>query len=248
MTEQNKPAESAPEIEASIEEATAAPENTQPTEGGPSEEEQREAAARTQEMLEALHKAGRRLIRFSAPMLPETTQLLDRTLEQLEGLSAKITEIRTEIVAQHEEISGRVATVDASELVSVNIDVERAKESVNKYCGLLDRLLEEIGHEVTNLKRHRALEQDTYLQASQHEPAEFNAYMRHKVGVMRKQTKRIERDLDVSYSRYKFSFENHRKQLKHVEALLAYNKAVQKHREAQAAEQEQEQEQKVAEE
>ena len=235
MTEQNKPAKSTPEIEASVEEATAAPENTAQTDQNPSEEEQREAAARTQEMLEALHKAGRRLIRFSAPLHTDIAQLLDKTLDQLDALSAKITDIRTQIVAQHEEISGRVATVDASELVSVNIDVERAKESVNKYCGLLDRLLEEIGHEVANLKRHRALEQDTYVQAWQHEPAEFNAYMRHKVGVVRKQTKRIERDLDVSYSRYKFSFENHRKQLKQVEALLAYNKAIQKHKEAQAA-------------
>lgn len=200
------------------------------------QKKQAEATARTVKMLEELDKAGRKLIMFVPPMADKTASLLDKTLEQLNVLSLKINSIREEINAQHVEISDRVSAVDKSELITVNIDIKRAEDSVKKYSDLLDRLLEEIGYEVKNLTNHRALEKQTYLQAWKQEPSEFNAYINHKVGVVRKQSKRIERDLDVSYSRYKFSFQNHRKQLTHVEALLKYNEAMRQHQAAQATE------------
>ncbi|MGD1997664.1 MAG: hypothetical protein PVJ92_01980 [Candidatus Dependentiae bacterium] len=199
------------------------------------QKEQAEATARTIKMLEELDKAGRKLVLFAPPMADATSATLDKTLSQLNVLSQKITGIKQEINAQHEEIRDRVTAVDKSELITVNIDVQRAEDSVKKYSDLLDRLLEEIGHEVRNLTNHRSLEKQTYLQAWKHEPSEFNAYINHKVGMVRKQSKRIERDLDVSYSRYKFSFENHRKQLTHVEALLKYNEAIKQHKASQAA-------------
>lgn len=220
----------APAVEAATETTMDAAELTD------EQKAQAEATARTVKMLEELDKAGRKLIMFVPPMADATASLLDKTLEQLNTLSLKITGIREQINEQHVEICSRVDAVDKSELITVNIDTKRAAESVLKYSELLDRLLEEIGHEVSNLTNHRVLEKQTYLQAWKQEPSEFNAYIKHKVGVVRKQSKRIERDLDVSYSRYKFSFENHRKQLNHVEALLKYNEAMKQHQAAQAAE------------
>lgn len=170
-----------------------------------------------------LLRSGKQPILFLPPLSQESTNLLDSGLQTIDTLGKKILAIKNEILLQHHEIRSRVEAIDRTEKVRLSINVQRAEDSVEQYTALLDSLLIEIKAEINALNEYRGLKEQTMVIAQLHEPSEFNALIAHKVGLVKKQIKRIDRDLDVSFSRYQFSFHNHRKQLANVEAVLAYN-------------------------
>lgn len=186
-------------------------------------EQEKEEMERTREKLMQLAREGKKPVLFTPPYSERSLKNLSLGKSQLAALTEKIGHIRTEVTSQSEQISARLAGLKDNPVVTVDSENKQAKESVAQYTALLNRILEEITFEISLLERYGSFEQKTVVPVWANEPSNFDDYIHFKVGMVKKQIKKIERDLSVSFSRYTFSFEKQSKNLENVEALVKYN-------------------------
>ena len=102
--------------------------------------------------------------------------------------------------------------------------MEKTQKGIDQYVELLDRILEETKQEETSLKSYITLEKATYIPIWLHEPDTFDAYAVYTEKRVKKQVKRIDKDLLVSSSRYKYSFDSQISRMENIEAFIAFNK------------------------
>ena len=187
----------------------------------------------TRDKLIQMMREGKKPVFFDPPHSPQALKLLDQSLARLDELSTKISGIRTEVNKQSEHISSRLKALEGNPVVTIDSENAESKKGVAQYTELLDRILEEITYEQERLNGYRTLDKKTIIPVWMAEPDAFDDYIRHKVNLVKKQIKKIERDLSVSFSRYQFSFEKRQENLAHIEALVAYNLKLKEAQEAQ---------------
>jgi|GEM_PF-5092281 len=177
-------------------------------------------------MIEFAHK-GQKLISFIPPLSPVSSKSLDTALQLLSTLKEKIKSFSAEVRAQSDEITKHLKVLTDEPLVQLNIDVDAAQKSVNKYLDLLGKIDAEIDKEIANTAHCRSLNQNTFLPVSFFEADDFDTFVASTVSRIKKQVKRIEKDLMVSYSRYQFSFKRHMVQIRQVQRAVAFEKKIQ---------------------
>lgn len=193
--------------------------------------EQQKALDELSDLLTKLAAEGKRAIYFIPPISEQTQKLIQAGLAPLEALKSKIETIRTTVIEQNKHISSRLAALQDNPILKIDGENKEANESVAQYTQLLERILEEVKYEEDLVTGYKNLEDETILPVWAHEPGEFDEYIKYKVGRIKKQVKHIERDLNVSSSRYKVSFDKQCAHLSNVEQFVAYNVKLQ---EAQA--------------
>jgi len=181
-----------------------------------------------QEVTERLATAGQKLLLFTPPTSQNSSNMLLYTVTLLKNLEEKIALIHSSVRTQHENLAKRIKKLEPEKEIRINIDLNQSQKSITKYTHLLDRILEEISHEKKTLQNYISLKQPTYLTVLIQDPDTFDAYVRTKTNRVKRQVKKIEKDLHISFSRYQFSFENHTKRLNQVESYLALSKTTQK--------------------
>jgi hypothetical protein len=204
---------------------TTSPETTSETveQAEASTPEQDEAIEKTREILQKMSAQGKKPVLFVPPMSAPSRTTIDTGLQQLATLKTKIDTIRTTVNEQNDHINGRLGKLQDNPILKIDGENKQAKESVAQYTDLLDRILEEVKFEEGLLSDYAALEKQTVIPVWFQEPDEFDPYIRFKVNRVKKQVKKIERDLDVSFSRYQFSFDRQCKHLDNVEQFVSYN-------------------------
>lgn len=202
---------------ASVEHTTTAEESTR----------DQKAIEQTKEKLMQLAREGKKPLLFTPPHSAQCLSLLDAGLNQLAALKAKISDIQTKVGEQSGHIDERLQKLKDNPIIKIDTENKEAKASVEQYTQLLTRIAEEIDFESGLLTNYRSLDSQTVLPVWAHEPDEFDAYIKAKIGRVKKQIKKIERDLNVSFSRYQFSFDKQCKNLTNMEALIAYNMKLQ---------------------
>ena len=184
-----------------------------------------------------LIKTGRKLVSFTPPLSGESAQRINTTLTLLKNLKEKISLFAAEVKDQSDTIAQRLEKLKDEPSLTLDIDIEQAGKSVEKYTGLLERINEEITHEEGRLASYAALEQPTLLPVYMQEPDDFDQFIAVNVNRIKKQSKKIEKDLMVSYSRYQFSFKGHLKQIEQVEKYVMIQKRLEAMQKEQKAEQ-----------
>lgn len=185
--------------------------------------EQDEAVAKAKEMLQKMAAQGKKPVLFVPPMSDQSRTSLDIGLQQLATLKTKIEGIRVKVNEQNDHINERLGKLQDNPILKIDGENKQAKESVAQYTDLLDRIIDEINFEEKLLADYAALDTQTVIPVWFLEPDEFDPYIRFKINRVKKQVKKIERDLDVSSSRYQFSFDRQCKHLENVESFVSYN-------------------------
>ncbi len=193
-------------------------------------EETESTGPNIQEVIQQLAAQGRKLIQFTPPLSNYAQKSLHEAKTKLEALNARIIEIQKEVSQQNETIKERVQPLKDSNMLNIQADFGSADESIQQYSTLLAQIVQEVNKEHAIVSDYEKLEKETLLPVSMSEADFFDGYIKNKVNKIKKQAKKIEKDLHVSFSRYQFSFENHMKRIQNLEAFVAYNKAI---REAQ---------------
>lgn len=192
------------------------------TEQSPSSQDQ-QAFEKTKERLMQLAREGKKPLLFVPPLSTQSSVLLDTGLSQLAALKEKISDIQAKVGEQSAHIHERLQKLRDNPIIKIDAENKEAKASVEQYTQLLNRIAEEIDFESSLLTNYCSLEEQTVLPVWAYEPDDFDAYIKLKIGRVKKQIKKIERDLNVSFSRYQFSFDKQCKNLANMEALIAYN-------------------------
>lgn len=193
------------------------------------------ARQEAQEKIAEMLRNGQKPVMFDPPMQKQHTDALNFALTQLDALREKLDAARTQVKEQYEEIEGRLDVLRKDEIIASNPSDQQAEESVKQYLGLLERITTEVGYESELLNKYAALDVRTIIPVLLHEPNDFGAYLTHKINLIKKQAKKVERDLNVSFSRYQFSFTNQRNRIAHLEAIVKYQERMRKAKDAQPA-------------
>lgn len=186
------------------------------------------ARQEAQEKITEMLRNGQKPVLFEPPLSSQHASAINFALSQLDTLRTKIEEARTQVKEQYEAIESRLDTLRKEEVIANNQTDQQAEESVKRYLGLLEKIITEIGYEKDLLHKYATLDTRTVIPVLLHEPNEFGPYLTHKINQVKKQAKKVERDLNVSFSRYQFSFSNQRNRLSHLEALVKYQAQMKK--------------------
>ena len=134
---------------------------------------------------------GHKPLLFTPPLSTQSASTLEVGITQLSALKEKIAKIRTEVNEQHQHITGRLAQLKDNPILQVDSENKQATESVTQYSALLDRIVEEVNFESTQLQRFAALEGQTALPVPFHAPDDFDSYIKNTVTRVKKQIKKI---------------------------------------------------------
>jgi len=195
------------------------------------------AGPNIQEIIQQLAAQGRKLIQFTPPLSDFAKKTLTDAKNKLESLNSRIVEIQQEVSAQNETIKDRVKPLKESGMLNIQADFGSADESIQQYSSLLAQIVQEINKEHAIISDYEKIEKETLIPVSLSEPDSFDGYIKNKTNNIKKQARKIEKDLHVSFSRYQFSFENHIKRIQNLETFVAYNKALRAAQEKAANEQ-----------
>ena len=178
---------------------------------------------KTKQMIARWAERGHKPILFDPPLSDTSSRIIQDAQAQLATLKEKIAAIHATVNEQHTHITQRLGKLKDNPVLTVDTENKQANESVTQYSKLLDRIVQEVEYEHSQLQRYADLDTKTALPVPFHEPDNFDGFIRSKVNRVKKQVKKIHRDLDVSSSRYSFSFEKQCKNLENIEAMVAYN-------------------------
>lgn len=164
---------------------------------------------------------------FIPPMNSQSSLLLEECQTRLAQLKNHILDVQKEVQSQNEEITQRLKAIEESKILKIAVDYTSSNESIKHYVSLLQEIMGEIDKEASIIEEYRSLHEETFLALEEGSFKDFDSFVREKVNDVKRQIKRIEKDVHVSFSRYKFSYDNHRKRLDYLENVVRYGKAMQ---------------------
>ena len=135
--------------------------------------------------------------------------------------------LRTEIlIRKNGALEKRTSIKEMIEVLKdsgkVNIDEERVAredEGVGEFIKLLDEMILEVEKDDA-LYRYLIKPEDSELVVLTQDPDDYEAFVKNRVGGVKRHVKVALRDLAVSYSRYCFGFDRQITQLQHVVRML----------------------------
>lgn len=187
-----------------------------------SEDEQKELAQKeqeTRELLEKLAREGKKVIPFHPPHQDLTAKNLADAHKRLTELREKISKVKNDIILQDAEIRTRLERLRETKVFNIDTNFQNSAESIQKYTGLLSRIEEEVVFEDERISSYINLDKATFITVLINEPNDFESYIAGRISYIKKQVKKIEKDIHVSFSRYQFSFENQIKRIQYLESV-----------------------------
>jgi len=144
----------------------------------------------------------------------EVLQKLERLLNEVNGRKQLALE-------KNNFIKTKITKLAATGSVKVNqAEYDQAEESVARYSKVLDDIMNDIKNEAGFFYHSTKLELPNKIRVLNEQPDTFTEVAEGKFKFIRKYMKNIMRDLNVSYSRYCFGFDNQIKRLDYIEAYV----------------------------
>jgi|GEM_PF-1945150 hypothetical protein len=174
-----------------------------------------------EELSKKLDKENKKFIKF-----PELTTELK---SKIEHVSKELTTLKKETAEKKEVISNQMNLVDKkiNQLVKdkkIKINGKERKQSednIKHYIMLLKGVIQEIEHELSYFSQFSAKDKPSLVVVHKDAPENFGLYIEEKVKWSKRYTKNIRKSTTVSFSRYKFSFEEQLKKLNYMQNFLS---------------------------
>lgn len=171
-----------------------------------------------------------------AKLSQELQQQVEKALVLLADLRLMITEKREQIIKKRAGIDDKIESLPEPMREMLNTgEYARAGESVAQFVELLDKMIDEIDHDVKayQLLLHHGYSSDFLSSAKGMDEDGDDAsdgllvrgseamaeVLLHRITAMKRYAKVAHRDLSISYSRYSFGFDEQLKQLDYLHYL-----------------------------
>ncbi len=167
-----------------------------------------------------LAQSGKKVI--SVGVLPESLKInFAQLIEKISSLRDEILQKKEDVLTKNSLIKQRVAVLLGSEEVDVDqTEYEKSEISVLEYSGLLDNICAELNSEHISLTLFLSDKCPKHVIVGAHAAESFSVVAQEQINAIKRHVKAIQRDLDVSYSRYSYGFDAQLKRIDYVESLV----------------------------
>ena len=143
-----------------------------------------------------------------------------RLVEELEKIKNEVAEKKDYLNKNINIINDQVDTLTKSKIIKINIEErEQSKKNVAHYSTLLDHIDLEVTEHLSFFSNLLSDTPPTDFFISPYESDSFDSFLYFKIKSCNKYIKETRKSITVSFSRYKFSFEE---QLKQLELMKNY--------------------------
>ena len=173
-----------------------------------------------EELTQKLDESNKKMVK-----LPEITNELQSKIEyvikELELLRKETSEKKSFIEEQMKIVDDKITGLIKEKKIKVN-EAERtqSEQNIKHYIRLLDGVTQEIDHELSYFAQFLKQEKPTLVVVPKDAPEDFGVYIEDKAKWSRRYAKNIRKSTTISFSRYKFSFEEQLKKLNYMKNFL----------------------------
>jgi len=174
------------------------------------------------EALAAEYKKKNQQIIILDSLEPVLAEDIKQSVANLEKLINEVNEKKAIIAKQHKQIMHEVKKLMDSDQITINEkEFAQSAGNITKYTQLLDKIIQEVHQEARYFSAILHNKKPHIIRAWARDPSEPNEFIKHKIKWIKKYIKTIRKDLQVSYSRYNFSFDMQMNKLKFTATMLA---------------------------
>ena len=174
-----------------------------------------------EELRKQLEIAHKKLV-LTEPLSQQTKQKFQESLASLAALKEEILRKLDEALLRSSLIKQKVDLLLHSGKVQVNEEEYKNSEiSVQHYAQLLHTIVDDIEQEMKAFSVLTADQLPQYFIITKDEPSKFVDFVEEKIKAIRKYSKNIRKDLNVSDSRYRYGFDAQMKRISYIERFVA---------------------------
>lgn len=177
--------------------------------------------AYTEDLNKQLDAAHKKLLP-TEPLSEEAKKRFHESLESLLVLKEEILRKLDDALNRSALIKQKVDRLLHSGKVQVNEEEYKNSEiSVQHYAQLLHNIVNDIEQEMNSFSALMSDKMPQYFIIGKDEPANFSDFIEEKMKAIRKYSKNIRKDLNVSDSRYRYGFDAQMKRISYIERFVA---------------------------
>ncbi len=170
--------------------------------------------------LAQLVQSGKKVIEVGTLSEPLKTSF-EQVIEKIDSLCADVLNKKEEILSKNSLITKRVDVLLVSEKVQIDQDdYKNSEKSVIQYGVLLDNICAELRDESAWFTLFLSGKSPAHVIVRNDSPSFFDAVAQAKVKGIRGHIKSMNRDLEISFSRYSYGFDEQLKRIAYIESLI----------------------------
>lgn len=184
-----------------------------------------EKKAEREAFLARLEQEGKKLLTMESALAEPLRVKIIEALTALHGLHEEVIEKKNLALEKSELIKTKVNELIKAGTVKVDQEeYERSEQSIAQYTASLDMLIQEIEHEASQLLYFLSDDANSKVIVEKSDSDNVLELIEKKIKFVKKYVKDITRDLNVSFSRYCFGFDNQLKKILYIQSYLKQNK------------------------
>ncbi len=174
-----------------------------------------------EEVIKKLDSVGQELIPVPKPLTQEITAKIELIVKELTTLEKEILSKKEYVTEQVNIINKKIDNLIKTKKIKLNAkEREQSEKNIQHYIKLLDGVAKEIKQEMSYFSQFLSDKPPTQIVAPKVAQNNFGTYLQEKVRWANRYAKNIKKNIAISFSRYKFSFEEQLKKLDYMQNYL----------------------------
>lgn len=184
-----------------------------------------EKKAEHEAFLARLEQDGKKLLTMKSAPSDQLRAKIIETLTVLHGLHEDVIEKKNLALEKSNVIKGKVNELMQAGTIKVDQEeYNRSEESIAQYTASLDMLTQEIEREASQLLYFLSDEQTSNVIVEKSDTDDVVELIEKKIKFVKKYIRDMQRDLNVSFSRYCFGFDNQLKKILYIQSYIKQHK------------------------